>query len=294
MKKLHGLLIITALIFFSSCSPKISTSVIKNYPPLEYKQEVVVIGLSELEPDIAEVLGQVKIGDAGFSAKCGYDIAIDKAKLEARKAGGNAIKIIEHKPPTAMGSPCHRITAKILKVENVESYKPKEVVDSTLLNADYAILHIYRHSGVGALVSYDLQLGDTTLCRVKNRWKKSIKVKKDGYNTLLARTEVKEELPIKIEFGREYYIRCAVKMGVLVGRPSLELVDNITGKAEFEAVNIRESDKRDLIVLKDGREIECVIKSEDDQNVYFSIFRDRNKIDTQMSKDKVQSIERAK
>jgi hypothetical protein len=293
MKKLHGLLIVAALIFFSSCNPKISTSIRRSYPPLDYKQEIVVIGLAHPEPENAEVLGQVKIGDTGFSTKCGYDIVIDKAKLEARKAGGNAIKIIEHKPPTAMGSTCHRITAKILKAENIESYKPVEVVDSTLLHADYAILHIYRNSGVGALVSYDLHLGDTTICRVKNRWKKSIKVKKDGYNTLWARTEAKKELPMKIEFGREYYIRCAVTMGAFVGHPSLELVDNISGKAEFDAVKLREADKRDLLVLTDGREIECVIKNEDDHNVYFSIFRDGNKIDTQMSKDKIQSIERA-
>ena len=86
MKNFHGLLILSSLIFFSSCSPKISTSISKNYPPLDYKQEVIVIGLSESEPDKAEVLGQVKIGDTGFSTKCGYDIVIDKAKLEARKA----------------------------------------------------------------------------------------------------------------------------------------------------------------------------------------------------------------
>lgn len=103
MKKLRGLMIISALIFFSSCNPKISTSISKSYPALDYKQEVVVFGLDQPEPDNAEVLGQVKIGDAGLSTNCGYDIVMDKAKLEARKAGGNAIKIIEHKPPTAMG-----------------------------------------------------------------------------------------------------------------------------------------------------------------------------------------------
>ena len=79
----------------------------------------------------------------------------------------------------------------------------------------------------------------------------------------------------------------------MVGHPSLELVDNVSGKAEFNAVKIREADKRDVLVLKDGRDIECLIKSEDEQNVYFSIFRDGKMIDTQMSKEKIDAIERA-
>jgi len=234
MKKLRGLMIISALIFFSSCNPKISTSISKSYPALDYKQEVVVFGLDQPEPDNAEVLGQVKIGDAGLSTNCGYDIVMDKAKLEARKAGGNAIKIIEHKPPTAMGSTCHRITAKILKVENIENYTPK-AEEEVLLNVDYAILNVYRYSGTGALVSYDLYLGDSVICRVKNNFKTTLHIEKDGLNSLWARTEAKSEVPIDIKMGKTYYLRCEITMGAFVGRPKLELIDSKTGKAEFES-----------------------------------------------------------
>lgn len=234
MKKLRGLMIISALIFFSSCNPKISTSNSKSYPALDYKQEVVVFGLDQPEPDNAEVLGQVKIGDAGLSTNCGYDIVMDKAKLEARKAGGNAIKIIEHKPPTAMGSTCHRITAKILKVENIENYTPK-AEEEVLLNVDYAILNVYRYSGTGALVSYDLYLGDSVICRVKNNFKTTLHIEKDGLNSLWARTEAKSEVPIDIKMGKTYYLRCEITMGAFVGRPKLELIDSKTGKAEFES-----------------------------------------------------------
>lgn len=234
MKKLHGLMIISALIFFSSCNPKISTSISKSYPALDYKQEVVVFGLDQPEPDNAEVLGQVKIGDAGLSTNCGYDIVMDKAKLEARKAGGNAIKIIEHKPPTAMGSECHRITARILKVENIENYTPK-AEEEVLLNVDYAILNVYRYSGTGALVSYDLYLGDSVICRVKNNFKTTLHIEKDGLNSLWARTEAKSEVPIDIKMGKTYYLRCEITMGAFVGRPKLELIDSKTGKAEFES-----------------------------------------------------------
>lgn len=234
MKNIHVLLILAMFIALSSCNSNISTSLIKKYPALDYKQDVVVIGLDQQVPDNSEEIGQVKIGDTGFTVNRGYDVVLEKAKLEARKAGGNAIKIIEHRPPTIMGSSCHRITAKILKVENFDALITNEE-EQILPDVDYAILHVYRYSGAGAFVGYDLFLGDTVICRVKNNFKTTIKVKKDGLNTLWARTEAKSEVPIDIKIGKEYYLRCGITMGLMVGRPSLELVDRKTGKAEFES-----------------------------------------------------------
>lgn len=233
MKSLHVLLIIAVLMFFSSCNPKISTSISKKYPPLDYKQEVIVIGLNQAEPEKSEVLGQVKIGDSGFSTNCDYSIVLDKAKLEARKAGGNAIKLIEHKLPSLMGSSCHRITAKILRIDNIENHTPN--VEEVLTDVDYAILNVYRYGGAGSLVSYDLNLGDSIICRVRNNFKTTLYIKKDGLNTLWAKTEAKTEVPINIKLGRTYYLRCGVSMGAFVGHPRLELVDTKTGKAEFES-----------------------------------------------------------
>ena len=238
MKKLHLLITLAALIFFGSCNPKITTSLSKSYAPLDYREEVVVIGLNQPEPDDAETLGQVKIGDTGFSTNCDYNVVIDKAKLEARKAGGNAIKITEHKPPTAMGSFCHRITANILKVKDIEVYLSEEE-EEVLLDIDYAILNVYRYSGAGAIVSYDLFLGDSVICRVQNNYKTTLHITKDGLNTLWARTESKDEIPIDIKIGQTYYLRCGIAMGAFVGRPKLELIDKKTGKAEFESFNAK-------------------------------------------------------
>lgn len=238
MKTLPLLLIVFAMIIFSSCNPKISTNISKNYPPLDYKHEVVVISLDQTEPENVEVLGQVKIGDTGFSTNCGYDIVIDKAKLEARKAGGNAIKIIEHNPPTLMGSSCHRLTARILHIEDIKNYSP-EVEEEILLDVDYAVLNVYRYSGAGALVGYDLYLADSVICRVKNNFKTTLHIKKDGLNTLWARTEAKSEVPIDVKMGKTYYLRCGITMGAFVGHPKLELIDSKTGKAEFESFNAK-------------------------------------------------------
>jgi hypothetical protein len=226
------------LLILNACSPKISTSINKNYAVLDYREDVRVFGVEETGPDDAELLGTVKIGDSGFSTNCGLDVVIDKAKTEARKIGGNAIKITKHTPPSIWGSSCHQITADILKVYKIEDYTvPVAVADSSLAGADYALLHIYRHSGVGALMGFDLHLGDSVICRVKNKWKETVKIDKDGLHTLWARTESKTEIPIDIRFGNEYYIRCSVAMGVLVGRPKLELVDNKTGELEFRSIS---------------------------------------------------------
>lgn len=238
MKKLHRLLLVAGLIILSSCNPKVSTSLSKSYLALDYKQDVVVIELNQVEPDNAEVLGQVKIGDTGFTSNCSYDIVIDKAKLEARKAGGNAIKITKYTPPSVMGSTCHRITANILRVENIENYAPK-VEEEVLLDVDYAIINVYRHSGTGALVNYDLHLGDSVICRVRNNYKTTLHIKKDGLNSLWAKTESKCEVPIDIKLGKTYYLRCSLTMGAFVGRPKLELIDSKTAKAEFESFNAK-------------------------------------------------------
>lgn len=108
------------------------------------------------------------------------------------------------------------------------------------LQDDCALLHIYRKSSMaGAAISYDLYLDDDKIFRVKNKSKTTIKITKEGLATLLAKTETTTKLPIEIQLGKEYYIRCGIKMGALVGRPKLEVVDSSIGKAEFEKIPLK-------------------------------------------------------
>ena len=215
---------------------------------MDYKQDVLVIGINEAEPENAEILGTVKVGESGFTTQCTYDIVIENAKLEARKVGGNAIKIIRHKPPSAFGSSCHRITAKILKIENLENYLSDEE-ETVIPNIDYAILNVYRYGGTGALVNYDLYLGDSVICRVKNNFKTTLNITKDGFNSLWAKTEAKSEVPIDVKMGQTYYLRCGIKIGALVGRPDLELMNNKTGKLEFDSFKAKNQLEQPLFRL---------------------------------------------
>ncbi len=287
------ILFIGCILALSSCAPKISTTLNKKYTATDHNAEVRVFELHDPVPNGAEEIGVLKIGDTGFTTNCTWDVVIDKAKMEARKAGGNAIKITDHTPPSFFGSTCHRITAKILRVSNWDGIPITASIDSTLLNADYALLHIYRQDGVGALVSYDLHLDDTVICRVSNKWRKTIKIKKEGVRMLWAKTETKENLPLTISVGHEYYIRCGVSMGAFVGRPSLQLVSNETGKHESQSIKMSKSKQRDTIVTNDGKEIECQINSEDTENFYLTIFKDNKAIKTQIRKDNVKSVQRS-
>jgi uncharacterized membrane protein YhaH (DUF805 family) len=107
------------------------------------------------------------------------------------------------------------------------------------LSNDYALLHIYRPGSVkGVIVSYNLHLGDKALFRVKNKSKTTVKILTAGQQTLWAKTEARKKLPIDIQFGNEYYVRCGIRFGVFVGRPKLELVDNQRGKTEFDKITV--------------------------------------------------------
>ena len=112
------LLLLAILPFLCSCATSIKTQITKSYPPLDINQPVHVYNVDEPAPPNAEVLGTIRIGDGGFTTYCGWDVVIGQAQYEARKVGGNAVKITEHRPPDLM-STCHRISGLILK-ENTE------------------------------------------------------------------------------------------------------------------------------------------------------------------------------
>lgn len=280
-------------LFLNSCTPKITTNISKRYVPINYREDIRVLGIEDTIPVNSEEIGTVKIGDTGFSGNCSWDEVIDKAKMEARRIGGNAIKITNYIPPSALGSSCHRITATILKIDSIIYQTIEPPTDSNFINTGYAIVHIYRPNGLGILVNYDLYLEDTILCRISNNLEQTFRVTKEGLNTFWARTEVREELPVRIKFGNEYYIRCSIAKGSMVGRPRLELIDNKDGNIELQSVRLNSADKLDILFLKDGQKIKCAIIGEDKENVYFLIFKEGKQIQTLISKTQLKSIHRS-
>jgi len=224
------------VVVITSCNPTVRTTIYQSRTPHYRSHDVTLIGLGNSRPESSEVLGVVKIGDTGFSTRCGLVEVLANAKVEAVKIGGNAIRLIEHRPPSPFGSTCHRITAEILYVENISEYaKETDVV----MDIDYAVLRVYRPGGSGALVGYNLHLEDSVICRVRSNYKTSIRLDEEGLKTLWAKTEARAEMPILIEKGRTYYLRCSIKTGIVVGQPVLELVPGEVGRFEFEALNAK-------------------------------------------------------
>jgi hypothetical protein len=115
--KLRPLTLLLLLITSYACNPKINSAFSKEYPALSYKEKVTVFSINEVKPDTAEVLGEIKINDTGFTTNCSYSMVLNEAKLAARKKGGNAIKIISHKKPNFLRT-CHLLEVIVLRIKN--------------------------------------------------------------------------------------------------------------------------------------------------------------------------------
>lgn len=105
------------LLLLQACGPSINTAISQTYPAIDYNRPIVVYELEDTVPDGNKIIGTVHIGESGFTTRCSYNYVLEQAKLEARKSGGSAIKITEHKRPNAWSS-CHRIKANILRTAN--------------------------------------------------------------------------------------------------------------------------------------------------------------------------------
>jgi len=103
---------ILAAFILTSVSGSFAQEVVKStktdYPSLNSIKEIVIYGENEKIPLNAEFIKEIKTGQKGFKASESYEIVIREAKIEARRSGGNAIKIIEHILPAALISSKHR------------------------------------------------------------------------------------------------------------------------------------------------------------------------------------------
>ncbi len=216
-----------------SCSPKISTKIYKQHDALSEHTDVAILGMEDAQPESAELLGVLQISSRGSSPKdCFPHILFEKAKTEARKIGGNTIKVHQYLLNT---NGCPNIKANIVKIANSEQYTSSSIPN----DADYALLHVYRPSGAGFAVNYDLHLDSAVIARSSNNWRETIKIEKAGAHSLWARTETTIDVPLNIQFGKEYYVRSGVTMGAFIGRPFLGLMDNTVGRVEFQSIKTK-------------------------------------------------------
>ena len=126
MKQLRNNFILLIVFAISGCGLGIKTAITNTYPPLDSLQDIVVLDVWQVAPANAVEVGVVSIYD-NMTMRCDSAIVYSAAKREARKAGGNILKVTEHLYPN-LASSCHRIKAKILKLD---SLKMNSFKDST-------------------------------------------------------------------------------------------------------------------------------------------------------------------
>ena len=242
MKKL--LLLLTIGVFVS-CAPRISNKLInKNYQPFNEDTKIYVLEQNEELPSNSELIGDIKIGDSWFTTDCGYNKVISEATNIAKNSGANIVKLIEVKKPSALGSTCYRIKAKIYRNLNDESISKiansRDLLNKSRLpeNSDFAVIYFYRpKNGTGALLGYKITNEDGSIIgRVRNNEKFEFKTTQFGTQNFFGALETKEKITINIEKGKEYFVRCGVKMGVMLGRPEIYLIENHIGIKEYEGM----------------------------------------------------------
>lgn len=249
--------LLSFIFVLASCNPTINSSIHANqkYAPLSKQKAVTVIPLFKDIPSNTRYIGAIKIGETGFTKNCDYDYVISLAKDEARKQGGNLIRIIKHYKPDFM-SGCHRIEALVFYQDSTTAVAPSENLNQGDTSNGYATIYFYRdHSVTRALVSYNVYLGNDVVYRCRNNTKREVRIGKEGRVTLRARLETSSEVSFIIEKGKTYYIKCSVARGIATGRPELRLVERPIGKSDYLNNSLREKQKPLVVKSFESEEI---------------------------------------
>ena len=103
------------------------------------------------------------------------------------------------------------------------------------VHPQYAVIYFYR-TGNYVKTPYDVHLNNEVVYRSKNKTKAAVKVYTAGDYEIWGKTESKESLKLKVELGKEYYVKTFVHFGVAIWRPSIELRGTKEGKVEYDSI----------------------------------------------------------
>lgn len=219
-------------IIFCSCTPKISKTIFsKENKNLESK--ITLLTLHDQIPQNAKILGKIKLGYNPISKSCDYKKMILNLKKEAKKMGGNVIKITNHIPYNTIfsKSTCHKITASILHLSDLKQLKTKKRKTSF---KGKALLKIYRFKSK-SIIKYDLFFGDSLIVKgLEDNFKKIIPLKKEGKYIIRTSPKSEQNISLNIKFGKEYYLKCGEQIKLFSVKPLISLMQKKEGKQEFQ------------------------------------------------------------
>lgn len=239
MKKWCLLAVVAVL--FQACQLKVTTHTRVSPLPNAHTRTLPVYDVSDTRPANSRVLGTVLIKDDGFASKCSYQDALQLAQLSGQKMGGDALKLVVHILPSSSNTTCHQLMAEVLELNSKQPDSASIPGLSIGSQADaewqeeYAKLNIYRNNR--SSYCYNLFLDDSLICRTHKQVRTTVFVKPDRYSTLWARGDVKVMVPLQLEIGKEYFVRCEGVGGILAPRPMIFVIDSQLGRKEFDIIN---------------------------------------------------------
>jgi hypothetical protein len=156
MKYFKFITLLLLILFLAGCASTVRTTYTSKFSPTPISESVIVYGLNDAVPANSQNIGTIKIGDSGFSANCGWNQVIEKAKNECRKIGGNGIKLVSVYEPS-YSSTCYRITAYVLRSPE------KQYISQTEKNTGYTLSKLkgeWATSGVSEIEGIYEKFGD--------------------------------------------------------------------------------------------------------------------------------------
>lgn len=122
------------------------------------------------------------------------------------------------------------VIATLSLISGCASVKTAELAEMPTVKPDHALVYVFRESAfAGAAVSYDVYLGEKKVGGLTNGSFFFVDVA-PGEHRFWAKTEAEDEVTIKAEAGKTYYIQGEVDIGVLVGQPDLTEVSEAAGQ----------------------------------------------------------------
>ena len=124
---------------------------------------------------------------------------------------------------------------KIVNSSNDLIKKSAEIIVPKKDSIPYATLYFYRSFipwAVAPLKKVPVYINDSLIYKLKANTIMGIKVFKEGKFVIAIDDKGKTEIPVIVKFGKEYFFKCEVKMGLWFGKPTIETISPAEGKAD--------------------------------------------------------------
>lgn len=230
-------LIKTTLLFamgvLLSCSPRVVNKAFRSMPEQSEETEILVFGEHGIIPQGTEILGMVTVGNAQFSTapiSRTFEGALELAKEEARKVGGNALRITKHLRPGSIRE-THHIRAEILlvpdqEIQSIRNHREMASIDQARLRLITDLNNVF--------IPFDVYYDDSLVCRLsKKQGTFEINNVSPG-NHILGNSKKREKnLVVLLQEGETRYVRC-FQDKTSDFRVQYELIDWNIGRGEYD------------------------------------------------------------